>query len=135
MAYAASEQNALDHVKHTLNPWYEGWAQEFELQLLSDDDLDAGYSVGFVPEGLLRGDVKTRYEAYGSAIEKGWMTRNEARRKENMNPLPGLDRPLRPLNMDDGSGKPAPAKGGAAPAPDPGADPAADPEDGDGDGE
>lgn len=114
MAYAASEQNALDHVKHTLNPWYEAWGQELELQLLTEEDLAAGYSVGFVPEGLLRGDVKTRYEAYGSAIEKGWMTRNEARRKENMNPLPGLDRPLRPLNMDDGTGKP-PAAGGVAP--------------------
>ena len=48
---------------------------------------------------LMRGDADSRAKYYGSGITNGWMTRNEARISENLNPLPGLDEPLRPLNM------------------------------------
>jgi hypothetical protein len=48
---------------------------------------------------LLRGDTKTRYEAYGKGIQDGWLLRNEAREKENLNPIEGLDTPLEPMNM------------------------------------
>lgn len=115
--YAASEQNALDHVKHSLGPWYARWEQAIDRDLLTEQDQANGYTAEFIAEGLLRGDVKTRFEAYGSAIEKGWMTRNEARVKESMNPLAGLDLPLMPLNMADGSKPPAPKEPPPAPAP------------------
>lgn len=53
----------------------------------------------FLVDALERGDIKSRYEAHNMAVSGGWKTRNEARIAENMNPLPGLDEPLEPLNM------------------------------------
>ena len=55
-------------------------------------------TVEHLVEGLLRGDTATRYEAYGKAIRDGWMSRNEVRERENLNPMPGLDTFLEPLN-------------------------------------
>ena len=48
---------------------------------------------------LMRGDAASRSAYYQSGIQNGWLTRNEARIAENLNPLQGLDQPLRPLNM------------------------------------
>ena len=45
----------------------------------------------FDVRGLLRGDIKSRYDAYNLAIRTGWMSRNEVRRLENLNPVDGLD--------------------------------------------
>jgi len=50
-------------------------------------------------DGLLRGDIQTRFEAYVKAINNGIMNPNEARAKENMNPYKGGDTYWRPLNM------------------------------------
>ena len=47
----------------------------------------------------MRGDAASRSTYYQSGIQNGWLTRNEARIAENLNPLTGLDEPLRPLNM------------------------------------
>jgi len=47
----------------------------------------------------MRGDAASRSAYYQSGIQNGWLTRNEARVAENLNPLQGLDQPLRPLNM------------------------------------
>ncbi|HRJ44392.1 MAG TPA: hypothetical protein PL105_21035 [Caldilineaceae bacterium] len=66
----------------------------------------AKYSV----EGLLRGDTLARYQSYQSAINTGWMTRNEAREHEDLNPVEGGDKLLVPLNMVE-AGKPAPTPG------------------------
>jgi electron transfer flavoprotein beta subunit len=53
-------------------------------------------------QGLLRGNAKDRAAFYGAGITDGWMTRNEARALEDLNPIDGLDTPLRPLNMTPG---------------------------------
>lgn len=52
---------------------------------------------------LLRGDMQERYAAYATAIQWGYMTRNEARTAENWEPIDGLDEPLTPLNMQTGN--------------------------------
>ena len=54
---------------------------------------------GLDEEGLLRGDMKSRYEAYGSGISAGWLLRNDARKREGEAPVDGLDEPLVPLNL------------------------------------
>ena len=52
----------------------------------------------------MRGDAASRSSYYQSGIQNGWLTRNEARIAENLNPLDGLDEPLRPLNLvEEGS--------------------------------
>jgi len=64
--------------------------------------------VKFNVDGLLRGDAESRYAAYASGITNGWLTRNEVREKEDLNPLDGLDEPLAQLNM--GAGQAAPTE-------------------------
>jgi HK97 family phage portal protein len=53
----------------------------------------------FNMDALYRGDMKSRYEAYQLAAQT-WMPRNEIRALEGRNPIPGLDEPLVPVNME-----------------------------------
>jgi hypothetical protein len=52
---------------------------------------------------LMRGDSASRTAYYQGGIQSGWLTRNEAREAEGYDPLDGLDEPLMPLNMVEGS--------------------------------
>lgn len=87
------EQQTLALVIYTLTPWMTRIEQRLSAEL-----LPRGVEADFVTEGLLRGDIKTRYEAYRSAIEAGWRTRQEIRELEGEPPIPGLDAPVVPLN-------------------------------------
>lgn len=104
--FASAEAFFLAHVIHTLQPWVENWQQSLQRDLFTDPENDRDCYPEFSLQGLLRGDHKSRSEFYSSGISNGWMTRNEARKLENMNALPGLDAPLSPLNMTAGD-KPA----------------------------
>lgn len=125
--YGSAEAFFGAHVVHSLLPWIVLWEQAMERDLLTEEEQNAGLYPKFFFEGLLRGSAEQRAQFYESAITRGcWMSRNEARRLEDLNPITGLDEMLRPLNMQAGeapkpTGKPAP--------PPPEADPAADPED------
>lgn len=94
------EQQSLEFVMHTMTPWAERWEASIETELLPDDD---GLEVEFDFANLMRGDAASRAGYYQSGIQNGWLTRNEARLAENLNPLEGLDEPLRPLNMTEES--------------------------------
>jgi HK97 family phage portal protein len=90
------EQQSLEFVMHTMTPWAERWEASIESELLFDgDDLEVEFDFA----NLMRGDAASRSSYYQSGIQNGWLTRNEARISENLNPLEGLDHPLRPLNM------------------------------------
>ena len=94
--FASAEAFFLAHVIHTLNPWIENWEQSLARDLFPDeDDIVAKFSM----QGLLRGDNAARATFYASGITNGWLTRNEARRLEDLNPIEGLGEPLLPLNM------------------------------------
>jgi len=54
---------------------------------LTDQDRKAGVFCEFKLDGLLRGDTQSRYTAYSSALQNMWMTRNEVRSLENLNPV------------------------------------------------
>ena len=89
------EHQGLEFVIYTMMPWFRRWEQAIGRDLITSPDLFAEFLV----DALLRGDTLSRYQAYGRGILDGWLTRNEARIKENLEPLPGLDTPLVPLNM------------------------------------
>ena len=90
------EQQSLEFVMHTMTPWAERWEASIESDLLLEgDDIEVEFDFG----NLMRGDAASRASYYQSGIQNGWLTRNEARIAENLNPLEGLDEPLRPLNM------------------------------------
>jgi HK97 family phage portal protein len=104
--YASAEQMFLAHVMHTLGPWYSRLELSADKNLLSGSADDKIFTK-FITAGLLRGDAAARAALYGAGIKDGWMTRNEARGFEEMNPLDGLDLPLRPLNMGNGETAPS----------------------------
>lgn len=94
------EQMTIGFVIFTMLPWARRWEQQISKSLITDPKR---YFAEFLFDGLLRGDLKSRYEAYAIAVQWGWMTRNEVRRLENMNPLDGMDEAMTPMNMAIGN--------------------------------
>lgn len=89
------EHQSIEFVVYSLGPLLKMIEQAVVTTLLPPREWETMY-VEFMVDGLLRGDVKTRHEAYASAITNGWMTRNEVREKESLNPADGLDEFLVP---------------------------------------
>ncbi|MEY9097044.1 phage portal protein [Paenibacillus sp. RC84] len=94
------EQQSIDFVTHTIRPWLIRWEQAIAWKLFSNFE-ERNYIAEFLIEGLLRGETKARYEAYAIARQNGWLSVNEIREKENMNPIEGGDVYLQPLNMTE----------------------------------
>jgi len=106
--YASAEQFFSAHVIHSLGPWAERWEQAADRDLLSEAEKDGGHYTKLHLRGLQRGDAAARSAYYKSGIVDGWLTRNEARAEEELDPIDGLDEPLIPLNMAE-AGKAASA--------------------------
>lgn len=92
------EHLSLEFVNFTLRPWMVRWEQEI-LRCLFTRDERKTYFAEFLVDGLLRGDIQSRYAAYHTAWQDGWINWNEIREKENLNPIPGGDTHYVPLNM------------------------------------
>lgn len=100
--YASAEQMFLAHVVHTMGPWYKRIEQSIETNLLTADDAKRGYYVKFVVNSLLRGAAADRGEFYAKALGSGgtqaWITPNEVRALEELNPIAGGDVLPKPTN-------------------------------------
>lgn len=94
------EQQSIDFVQNALRPWLVRWEQELNRKLFRPGDP---YFAEFNVDGLLRGDAAARAAFYGQGIRDGWLLRNEARERENLSAIEGLDEPLSPLNMTTGN--------------------------------
>lgn len=92
--YSNIEQGALNFASKTLVPECTEIERAFTLVLHSIGLTDC--FVQFNMDGLLRGSFADRMEGYRTAIFSGWFTRQDARIKEDMPPIPGLDKPLLP---------------------------------------
>ena len=99
------EQLGIQFVQYSLMPWLTRIEKAMRRDLFSAQDK-AQYSLKFNAAALLRGDSAARSTYYHSGILDGWMTRNEARTMELLNPIEGLDTPLMPLNLTDGTDDP-----------------------------
>lgn len=84
--YASAEQMFLAHVVHTLAPWYERIEQSIDVNLLTEQDREAGIYANFVEEGLLRGSIKDTKDVILGYVNGGIMTPNEGRAKLDLNP-------------------------------------------------
>lgn len=82
------EHQGLEFLQYTMMPYFINWEQAILRDLIVQKNR---YFAEFLVDGLVRADIKTRYEAHGIAIDKGFGTRNEARVRENWNKAPGLD--------------------------------------------
>lgn len=97
--YASAESFFIAHVVHSLGPWFKRWEDTAGRDLFTREEVAAGMCARFFPAALMRGDAAARSTFYKEAILTGWMTRNEARELEDLNPIDGLEAPLVPLNM------------------------------------
>lgn len=93
------EHQSIKFVTDAVYPWAVRIEKELKRKLLTKDEKKSHY-MKFSLAALLRGDTSSRYTAYESAITKGcWMSRNEARELEDLNPIKGLDEMIVPLNF------------------------------------
>lgn len=97
--YSNIEQQSLDYVTDTLTGWLKRWEQEIWRKLFTDSEKNDGYYAEHIVEGLLRGDIQTRYRSYAVGRQWGFLSVNEIRQKENLNPIDGGDQYLVPVNM------------------------------------
>ncbi len=95
------EHQGMEAVRYSWLPRVTRWEAEISSKLLFNPVSDRGVFVRFNLDGLLRGDIKTRYESYHLAMSDGWMNADEARAREDMGPQEdGLGKMfLVPLNM------------------------------------
>ena len=94
------EHQAISFLVYTMSPWFARWEQSIFARLMSRMQQQE-YFAKFLPEGLLRGDILSRYQAYAIGRQWGWLSADDVREKEEMNPLPnGQGRMyLTPMNM------------------------------------
>jgi len=98
MTYASAEQFFLSFAQHSIRPWCVRIEQSANKSLLTEKERKK-FFVELKIEGLLRGDLKTRYEAYQIGRLNGWLSVNDVRALENMNPvIEGGDDYLQPMN-------------------------------------
>ena len=81
------EHQGIEFVIYSLMPWIRRWEDELNRKLLKEDEKQTHF-FKFNVNGLLRGDAKTRFEAYKAALDMGWMNIDEVRALEDMNALP-----------------------------------------------
>ena len=81
------EQQSLEYVKYTLNPWVVRWEQSLQKALINPAERGK-YFIKFNVDGLLRGDYQSRMAGYAVGRQNGWLSSNDIREMENMNPIP-----------------------------------------------
>lgn len=86
-SFSNIEQQSLEFVKYTLDPWVIRWEQTLFRALFSDKEKKE-YFFKFNLEGLLRGDYATRMTGYATARQNGWMSANDIRELENLDRIP-----------------------------------------------
>ncbi|PPK44969.1 phage portal protein, HK97 family [Clostridium putrefaciens] len=82
-SFSNIEQQSLEFVKYTLDPWVSRWEQAMIRSLLSLSDKKK-YFIKFNVDGLLRGDYQSRMSGYATARQNGWMSANDIRELENL---------------------------------------------------
>jgi HK97 family phage portal protein len=107
------EHQSLEFVMYTMLPIFKRFEDNINSQLLTPEQRNAGYYVEFLLDGLLRGDQKSRAEAYAAGRQWGWMSVNDIRRLENMPKIDNGDIFLQPSNMVE-AGKESTAEAGYA---------------------
>ena len=90
------EEMSIEFVTYSLLPWVRNWEDTIRKDLIV---ARRTYFAEFLLEGLLRGKQSDRYEAYTKGRQWGWLSINDIRRIESMNPVPNGDTYLQPLNM------------------------------------
>lgn len=106
-AFASLEQENQSYLDDALDPWLVVWEEECREKLLSEREKESdSHTVEFLRQALVRANLKDRGAFYNTALQGGWMNRDEIRARESMNPLPNGEgqKFYTPLNVTtDGS--------------------------------
>lgn len=86
-SFSNIEQQSLEFVKYTLDPWVVRWEMALKKALLTSSEKQE-YFIKFNVDGLLRGDYKSRMEGYAVGRQNGWLSANDIRELEDMNRIP-----------------------------------------------
>ena len=86
-SFSNIEQQSLEFVKYTLEPWLVRWEQAMMRSLLTSE-AKKEYFIKFNVDGLLRGDYQSRMSGYAVARQNGWMSANDIRELENLDQIP-----------------------------------------------
>ena len=86
-SFSNIEQQSMEFVKYTLDPWVVRWEQTINRMLFSSEEKKT-YFVKFNVDGLLRGDYQSRMNGYATARQNGWMSANDIRELENLDKIP-----------------------------------------------
>ncbi len=86
-SFSNIEQQSLEFVKYTLQPWIIRWEQNLQKALLTEEEKKTFFFI-FNVEGLLRGDYQSRMQGYATARQNGWMSANDIRELENLDKIP-----------------------------------------------
>jgi HK97 family phage portal protein len=113
-AFSSLEQENQSYLDDALDPWLVNAEQECREKLLSEEEKRTDtICIEFLRQALIRADVTARGQFYNTALQSGWMNRDEVRARENMNPLPNGEgqKYFIPMNMGETGGD-KPAAGG-----------------------
>jgi len=97
------EQQGIGFVTYTLNDWLKTWEEGIKRDLLPEREWET-HDARFYTQGLMRGDVKTRWEAHTKGLQWGVVSPNEVRALEDMNPREDGDRYYDPPNTAGSGG-------------------------------
>ncbi len=86
-SFSNIEQQSLEFVTYTLDPWICRWEQSIVRSLLSREEKGT-FFVKFNVDGLLRGDYQSRMQGYAIGRQNGWMSANDIRELENLDRIP-----------------------------------------------
>ena len=86
-SFSNIEQQSLEFVKYTLDPWVVRWEMALQKALLSPTEKEV-YFIKFNVDGLLRGDYQSRMSGYSVGRQNGWLSANDIRELENLNLIP-----------------------------------------------
>ena len=89
-SFSNIEQQSLEFVKYTLDPWIIRWEQSIMRSLFLTEEKST-YFAKFNLEGLLRGDYQSRMNGYAIGRQNGWMSANDIRELENLDRIPEED--------------------------------------------
>jgi HK97 family phage portal protein len=86
-SFSNIEQQSLEFVKYTLDPWVIRWEQALQQSLILPGEKSSLF-IKFNLDGLLRGDYQSRMTGYATGRQNGWLSANDIRELEDMNRIP-----------------------------------------------
>ena len=89
-SFSNIEQQSLEFVKFTIDPWVVRWEQALSQALLLPSEKSDVF-IRFNLDGLLRGDYASRMTGYATGRQNGWLSANDIRELEDMNRIPASE--------------------------------------------